>query len=205
MVRIGNPMSESHKDGCYCQKCGAPVDPTDEECPNGHVLAEVGRAYVRSASGSIKFTADAVLVRRVREISDQLNLTSGQVVTLSGEIVNSSGACIGIANELKSDLVSLEGSLRPDQADLASEAISKIDAFSTSLQGAGERHQKFSDTQGKYNDQIKRMNEQLEIIVYQTRELSFLENIRKIVFENTVINIITVILSILGLGRLLGF
>lgn len=49
-------------DGCYCQKCGIPVDPTDEKCPNGHVLAEVGRAYLISASGSIKFTADAVLV-----------------------------------------------------------------------------------------------------------------------------------------------
>jgi len=56
-------MSESSKDGCYCQKCSAPVDPTDEKCPNGHVLAEVGRAFVRSASSSLNSTADAIIVR----------------------------------------------------------------------------------------------------------------------------------------------
>lgn len=63
-------MSEPREDGCYCQKCGAPVDPTDEKCPNGHVFAEVGRAYVRSASASIKITADAVLVHRAQSLTD---------------------------------------------------------------------------------------------------------------------------------------
>ena len=49
----------SEKNGDYCQKCGVSVDPTDEKCSNGHVLAEVGRSFVRSASAEIKVTAIA--------------------------------------------------------------------------------------------------------------------------------------------------
>jgi len=30
---------------CYCKKCGALINPTDEKCPNGHLLKDVGRAY----------------------------------------------------------------------------------------------------------------------------------------------------------------
>lgn len=52
-------MSEPREDGCYCRKCGAPVDPTDEKCPNGHILAEVGRAYVRTLIESLKIRASA--------------------------------------------------------------------------------------------------------------------------------------------------
>lgn len=39
--------------GCYCQKCGASVDPKDEKCPNGHILKEVGKHFVRVAGGKI--------------------------------------------------------------------------------------------------------------------------------------------------------
>jgi len=63
-------MSLPSKDGCYCKKCNAPVNQTDEKCPNGHILAEVGRAFVRSVGASIKITADAVLVHRAQSLTD---------------------------------------------------------------------------------------------------------------------------------------
>jgi len=39
-------MDEVLGPGCYCRKCGAPVDPMDEKCPNGHILKEVGKHFV---------------------------------------------------------------------------------------------------------------------------------------------------------------
>lgn len=49
----------SGRNGDYCKKCGAPVDPTDEKCPSGHVLAEVGRSLFRSAPADMKMEAQA--------------------------------------------------------------------------------------------------------------------------------------------------
>lgn len=51
-------MSESREDGCYCKKCGVPVNPTDEKCQNGHILKEVGRHFVRSAEAKIGVSAE---------------------------------------------------------------------------------------------------------------------------------------------------
>jgi len=65
-------MSESSKDGCYCQKCGAPVDPTDEKCPNGHILKEVGKRFVRTAEERITMSGEAI------------GMVSGEVVKLAG-------------------------------------------------------------------------------------------------------------------------
>lgn len=59
----------SERNGDYCQKCGAPVDPTDEKCPNGHVLAEVGRSFVRSAPAAMKMEARANYHMRIKYIS----------------------------------------------------------------------------------------------------------------------------------------
>ena len=75
-------MSEPREDGCYCQKCGASVDPTDEKCPNGHVIADVGRAYVRTAIESIKITADASWEKR-REFLDENPLIKWLIYILS--------------------------------------------------------------------------------------------------------------------------
>ncbi|MCW4051239.1 MAG: hypothetical protein NWE89_16060 [Candidatus Bathyarchaeota archaeon] len=36
-------MVESGVPKYHCQKCDAPIDPTDKICPNGHVLKEVGK------------------------------------------------------------------------------------------------------------------------------------------------------------------
>ena len=82
-------MSESSKDGDYCQKCGAPVDPTDEKCPNGHVLAEVGRAFVRSASSSLKL------------IQGQIVTSSHEIAMVSGEVVKSAGSTLQAYEQLK--------------------------------------------------------------------------------------------------------
>lgn len=60
----------SEQNGDYCQKCGAPVDPTDEKCPNGHVLAEVGRSFVRSASARIVFNASETVITKLNEYKD---------------------------------------------------------------------------------------------------------------------------------------
>jgi len=50
----------SERNGDYCQKCGAPIAPTDEKCPNGHVLAEVFKRFERRASATISFASDAI-------------------------------------------------------------------------------------------------------------------------------------------------
>ena len=63
-------MSESREDGCYCKQCGALVDPMDEKCPNGHVLAEVGRHFVRSASAQIVFNASETVITKLNEYKD---------------------------------------------------------------------------------------------------------------------------------------
>jgi len=51
----------------HCQKCGAPVEPTDEKCPNGHDLSIVGKA--------IKLTLTEGLT-----LSDSANLKSEFVI-----------------------------------------------------------------------------------------------------------------------------
>lgn len=50
-----------------CQKCDAPVNPTDEKCPNGHDLSIVGKKIKLLIKDEIKFT-------------DSLSLKSGFVV-----------------------------------------------------------------------------------------------------------------------------
>ena len=50
-------MDQEKSPGCYCKKCGAPIDPTDEKCPNGHVLKDVGRHYVVVLEESIDLSA----------------------------------------------------------------------------------------------------------------------------------------------------
>lgn len=78
MMRIGNPMSESREDGCYCKKCGVPVDPTDEKCRNGHVLKEVGRHFVRSAEAGIGVSAEAK-IEITKEEEDLLKRMSNRI------------------------------------------------------------------------------------------------------------------------------
>jgi len=70
MVQVGRMMSVPDNDGCYCKKCGALVDPTDEKCPNGHVLAEVGRHFVRSASARIVFNASEAVITKLNQYKD---------------------------------------------------------------------------------------------------------------------------------------
>jgi len=66
----------SERNGDYCQKCGAPVDPTDEKCPNGHVLTEVGRSLYRSASARIVFNASEATVKILNDIKDNVETLS---------------------------------------------------------------------------------------------------------------------------------
>lgn len=62
--------------GCYCKKCGALVDPMDEKCPNGHVLAEVGRRFVRSAPAGIVFNASEAAIKMIKDIKDNFETLS---------------------------------------------------------------------------------------------------------------------------------
>jgi len=67
---------DARANGCYCKKCGALVDPTDEKCPNGHVLAEVGRHFVRSAPARIVFNASEEAIKRIKDINDNFETLS---------------------------------------------------------------------------------------------------------------------------------
>jgi len=59
----------------YCRECGAPVEPTDEQCPNGHDLSDVGK--------SIKLTLTEGL-----KLSDSVSLSGGFVVNKVKKIVS---------------------------------------------------------------------------------------------------------------------
>ena len=62
-------MDQEKSPGCYCKKCGAPIDPTDEKCPNGHVLKDVGRHYVVVAEEKIEASADLKAVFTVKQLN----------------------------------------------------------------------------------------------------------------------------------------
>ena len=137
-MRIGNPMSESSKDGDYCQKCGAPVDPTDEKCPNGHVLAEVGRAFVRSASSSLKL------------IQGQIVTSSHEIAMVSGEVVKSAGSTLQAYEQLK-------GTFDVNQVKIAKEI--KIEEEIRAVSDNSKRLVELGEKQNKdFKDYVEKQN-----------------------------------------------
>ena len=65
-------MSLPSKDGCYCKECHAPVDQTDEKCPNGHILKDVGKAFVVTLEAKIGVSAE---IGKKHELPSPIPLT----------------------------------------------------------------------------------------------------------------------------------
>ena len=67
-------MNEVLAPGCYCQKCGASIDPKNEKCPKGHILKEVGKRFVVVAEEKIGLSP---------EIGDEHELPSPAPLTFT--------------------------------------------------------------------------------------------------------------------------
>ena len=131
-------MSEPGKPEYYCEKCGAPVDPTDEKCPNGHDLKEVG-----------------IQIKKLLEEKLVLNDTVS-IVHNASQAVHKGINVVGIVlQEIKNDYNDLRATFDVNQEEISnkSDIPRKLDLLRDKMNQMGSNVEKMVSDVEKIKDQ----------------------------------------------------